>query len=100
MGFAAPGGRAEEDRIILPPETIQRIVDILAATYPLGNDRTRFIIQPYLDGGFATNYGLDLIEAAVKDELGVEYLAIADNEDEIIVAYANKIGYPHLKALP
>ena len=91
MGISTPGD-GDEQKIELTQEVIDRVVDILVETYPLNHERTRFIAEPYLRGG-ASNYGIDNIVWAVKAQTGLDFLAISQNEHEIIPAYLKRIGY-------
>jgi hypothetical protein len=82
-----------DKKIELLPESIPQIVDILVRECPLGSEDSHLIAKPYLTYGCATNAGIDRIVSVIKDEMGLDYDAIIDNEHEIIPAYMAAIYY-------
>ena len=108
-----------EDKLDVPQEVIDDIVQVLTVERPLGHARVPFMLNPYIRSGFASNYGVDNVVWAVEKDVDLSsvdftpigygdgqtnkspqklnrerlFCLVSQEEGRIFPAYAEAIGY-------
>lgn len=108
-----------QTKLDISQDVIDEIVTVLARERPLGHERVPSMLRPYMDGGSATNYGVDNVVWALQGEINLSrvdftpigygpgqtrksprslernrlFCLVTQEQDRIFSGYADAIGY-------